>query len=77
MWIKQMKPKDDRPLQKHTIFLFEDAMNKLKMYHGRIGASRVVRILVDKHIKRVEEKLNARGGPMGTSSSGYNSVDDM
>ena len=65
-----MKRKEDRPLSKHTIFLYADAMNRLKAIHGsRIGASRVVRLLVDKHLRRVDEIVAEGKSPHVSSGS--------
>lgn len=56
-----MKHKEDRPLKKTTIYLYEDAIAKLDEYHGSIGASTVIRMLIDKHLKRVENTIAQRG----------------
>lgn len=55
-----MKRKEDRPMSKHTVFLFTEDMDKLKVLHGKIGASKIIRLLVSKHLKRVEERVMAR-----------------
>ncbi len=50
-----MQRKESRPLTKRTLNLFEDQMYKLQELHPRLGAAKVIRTLVDDHIRAVEE----------------------
>lgn len=49
-----MKRKEDKPLTKHTLNLFEGQVEKLQTLHPRLGSAKVIRILIDKHIETTE-----------------------
>lgn len=50
-----MKRKESAPLTKHTIKLYSGQLDKLQELHPRLGASKVIRTLIDDHIRSVEE----------------------
>lgn len=52
-----MKRKEDRPLSKHTLNLYEGQLDKLQELHPRLGAARVIRKMVDEHIRYVSDGL--------------------
>jgi hypothetical protein len=58
-----MKRKEDRPISKHTLNLFEGQFEKLQELHPRLGAAKVIRTLVDDHIRSVAEGTAQRLQP--------------
>ena len=50
-----MKRKEDRPITKHTLNLYAGQLDKLQELHPRLGAAKVIRTLVDDHIRSVAE----------------------
>jgi hypothetical protein len=50
-----MKRKEDRPISKHTLNLFVGQLDKLQELHPRLGAAKVIRTLIEDHIRRNEE----------------------
>lgn len=59
-----MKRKEDRPISKHTLNLYEGQLDKLQELHPRLGAAKVIRTLVDDHIRSVAEGLNQIAEPL-------------
>lgn len=55
-----MKRKEDRPISKHTLNLFEGQLDKLQELHPRLGAAKVIRTLIDDHIRAVAEGVAQR-----------------
>lgn len=55
-----MRKKEDFPLQKVTVKLYDGEFAQLQTLHPRIGASKVVRMLVHSHIKSVMARAKAR-----------------
>lgn len=53
-----MKRKEDRPISKHTLNLYAGQLDKLQELHPRLGAAKVIRTLVDDHIRAAEEGVN-------------------
>lgn len=51
-----MRRREELPLAKHTLHLYLGDFDKLRDFHGRIGASKVIRSLVRAHIVTVETK---------------------
>jgi hypothetical protein len=49
-----MKRKEDKPLTKHTLNLYEGQVEKLQTLHPRLGSAFVIRKLIDKHIVEAE-----------------------
>lgn len=47
--------KEARPISKHTLNLFEGQLEKLQELHPRLGGARVIRTLIDDHIRGVEQ----------------------
>lgn len=58
-----MRRKEDQPLEKVTLNLFAGQKDKLLNLHGKLGYGKVIRTLVDKHIRRAEEHV-AQHAPM-------------
>jgi hypothetical protein len=52
-----MRRKEDYPIEKVTLNLRHGDFERLRVLHGRIGAGKVVRELVIKHLKRVDEHV--------------------
>lgn len=50
-----MKRREDRPISKHTLNLYTGQVDKLQELHPRLGAAKVIRTLVDDHIRGVAE----------------------
>lgn len=50
--------KAERPLRKVTMNLFEDQMEALQGYYPDVGASAIIRRLIDSYI----EQIKGRGG---------------
>ena len=48
-----MKRKEDQPLSKHTLNLYEGQLDKLQELHPRLGAAKVIRMLIKKHLDEV------------------------
>lgn len=63
-----MKRKEDRPISKHTLNLYEGQLDKLQELHPRLGAAKVIRTLVDDHIRSVAEGLNQIADPIPPSN---------
>jgi site-specific recombinase XerC len=59
-----MKRKEDRPISKHTLNLYAGQLDKLQELHPRLGAAKVIRTLVDDHIRSVAEGLNQIAEPL-------------
>ncbi len=53
-----MRRKEDFPLEKVTLALYNGDFARLRDLHPRLGASKVVRTLVRKHIREIEDKAN-------------------
>lgn len=50
-----MRRREDKAIEKHTINLFAGDYEKLQAIYGlRIGAAKIIRQLVNSHIKRIE-----------------------
>lgn len=58
-----MKRKEDRPISKHTLNLYAGQLDKLQELHPRLGAAKVIRTLIDDHIRAVEEGAAQRFEP--------------
>lgn len=50
-----MKRKETAPLTKHTLNLYEGQLDKLQELHPRLGAAKVIRTLIDDHLRNVAE----------------------
>lgn len=50
-----MKRKEDRPISKHTLNLYKGQLDKLQELHPRLGAAKVIRTLIEDHIRSVAE----------------------
>ena len=61
-----MKRKEDRPISKHTLNLYAGQMDKLQELHPRLGGAKVIRELVDAHIRSVAEGHNQIAEPLPT-----------
>lgn len=59
-----MRRKEDRPLTKHTILLYDGDFDKLMALYPRPGASTVVRKLVRKFLKDLETREKKNESPM-------------
>lgn len=53
-----MPRKNQRPKSKHTMNFYEGQFERLQELYPELGAAKVVRDLVDKHIRGIEEKLS-------------------
>ena len=51
-----MKRKEDRPITKHTLNLYAGQLDKLQELHPRLGAAKVIRTLIEDHIRSVAER---------------------
>lgn len=58
-----MRRKEDFPLQKVTLNLFEGDFDWLRQNHGKLGAGKVVRELVRGHRSRIETEMAAKPLP--------------
>jgi len=54
-----MKRKEEKPLTKHTLNLYQGQAEKLQELHPRLGAAYVIRKLVDRHIAEAEKLATA------------------
>ena len=59
-----MRRREDLPMSKHSLNLFEGDFGKLRDLHGRLGAGKVIRLLVRGHISRAEERAAQRMPPV-------------
>lgn len=59
-----MKRKEDRPISKHTLNLYAGQLDKLQELHPRLGAAKVIRTLVDDHIRHAAEGMNQIAEPL-------------
>jgi hypothetical protein len=53
-----MRRREDLPLQKVTLSLYEGDFNRLRELKPELGAARVIRLLVRQFIQKVEAKTN-------------------
>lgn len=51
-----MRRKEDKPLHKTTLNLVKGDFEKLQEAYPRLGAGKVVRELVNAHVRRIEEQ---------------------
>ncbi len=63
-----MKRKEDRPITKHTLNLYAGQLDQLQALHPRLGAAKVIRTLVDDHIRSVAEGAAQRFEPIPESN---------
>lgn len=61
-----MRRREDFPLRKHTLNLFDGDFARLQELHPRLGAAKAVREIVRAHIKRAEERAAQRATPLET-----------
>lgn len=59
-----MKRKETAPLTKHTLNLYEGQLDKLQELHPRLGAAKVIRTLIDDHLRNVAEGAAQRFEPV-------------
>ena len=59
-----MKRKETAPLSKHTLNLYEGQLDKLQELHPRLGAAKVIRTLIDDHLRNVAEGAAQRFAPV-------------
>lgn len=50
-----MQRKEVKPITKHTLNLYAGQLDKLQELHPRLGAAKVIRTLIDDHIRSVAE----------------------
>jgi len=55
-----MLRKEDHPLQKVTLNLFEGDFARLQVIYPRPGAAKIIRDLVRRHLRAHEEHINRR-----------------
>jgi len=61
-----MRRREDRAITKHTLNLYAGDYEKLQQIHGtRIGAAKVIRDLVDFHIKKIQNEAEQKMGLVG------------
>lgn len=59
-----MKRKEDRPITKHTLNLYAGQLDKLQELHPRLGAAKVIRTLIEDHIRSNAEGAAQRFDPI-------------
>ncbi len=59
-----MKRKEDFPIVKVTLNLFEGDWEKLQTWYPKLGGGKVVRELVRAHVRANEEKFNQTAEPV-------------
>lgn len=59
-----MKRKESRPLSKHTLNMYVGQLDKLQELHPRLGAAKVIRTLVDDHLRSIAEGAAQRFEPI-------------
>ncbi len=59
-----MKRREDRPISKHTLNLYIGQLDKLQELHPRLGAAKVIRTLIEDHIRSVAEGAAQRFEPI-------------
>ena len=55
-----MKRREDFPLMKVTLNLYDGDFQRLQALYPRIGASKVIRTLVHSHLKDINDKTTVR-----------------
>jgi hypothetical protein len=55
-----MKRREDIPISKHTLNLFEGDYQRLQDLYPKLGAGKIVRALVRAHLRKIEERTNQR-----------------
>lgn len=58
-----MKRKESKKLTKHTMMLYEGQIDTLQEFHPRLGAAKVIRTLIDDHIRSVKEGVARKIDP--------------
>jgi len=64
-----VRRKENHPLNKHTLNLFDGDFEKLQLWYPRLGAAKVIRELVRAHVKQNEERFNQTVEPLQLSFS--------
>lgn len=59
-----MKNKESRPITKHTLNLYAGQLDTLQTLHPRLRAAKVIRTLIDDHIRSVAEGAAQRFEPI-------------
>ena len=59
-----MQRKEIKPITKHTLNLYAGQLDKLQELHPRLGAAKVIRTLIDDHIRHAEEGLAQIADPI-------------
>lgn len=54
--------KEDEPLAKVTIALYAEDIDRLRTMYPKIGYSRAIRLLVRRHIRTTDERINQKIG---------------
>ena len=55
-----MRRREEIPMQKVTLSLYRGDFDRLRDYFPKLGASKVVRLLVRKYIGEVEKRIEQR-----------------
>jgi len=55
-----MKRREDFPLMKVTLNLYDGDFQRLQSLYPRLGASKVIRVLVHSHLKDINDKAVSR-----------------
>lgn len=53
-------PKRSEDLIKHSLYLKKEDMNRLRDIYPEVGAAAIVRTLINKHLREIETKVDAR-----------------
>ncbi len=56
------RSRGSRPLERTNVKLFQGDKDELASYYPSLGYSRVIRQLVDKHLRKLRENVNAHVG---------------
>lgn len=59
-----MRKREDHPIRKHTLNLFEGDYERLQMLFPKAGAGKIIRTLVRKFIVQVEESAQQSTTPL-------------
>ncbi len=59
-----MKRREDKPISKHTLNLYKGQLDMLQELHPRLGAAKVIRTLIQDHIRKHQEGAEQQFEPI-------------
>jgi hypothetical protein len=64
------RPKDDRPTVKISCRVYDTDLERLRVYYPNTGYNLVIRRLIARHVRRLEEKYEREKVEEGSTTNG-------